>query len=182
MRSHVLLAGMLVGVAMQSSTARAVTPMLPTPEFCGAIRRVVDASRDAFEPVAGRVRHARLGVRDVTVTLPGTLDCFIYGPPLRWYSCGLYLGDRGERADHAFNDAVTELRQCLGSAWTTRRRVDGLGAEVRLSDGPGAPLIRVVLHEEEVVAYAVDVLIEAPRPLRANARGPTSRARSRRPK
>ena len=121
----------------------------------------------------GTVRHERLAVHEVTVSLPGALDCFVYGPPLRSYSCGLYVGDREEPADRAFNDASAELRQCLGRSWKARERADGLGAETRLSGGRGAPLARVVLHEHEAAGYAVDVFVEAPRSVRARAARPT---------
>jgi hypothetical protein len=152
-------------VARTCPAAGAGPVLMPTPEFCAAVSRIVDASRQGFDPITGAPRAPRLGMWNATVVLPGALDCLVYGPPLRWYSCGVYVGDDGDAADRAYNDAVNELRQCLGRGWSVRRQVDGLGAEARVSDGGNTPLFRVVMREERAAGYGVDVLVETPRPV-----------------
>ena len=160
-------AAIAIAVAGTRPAAGAGPVMMPTPEFCDAVSRIVAASRQGFAPITGARRAPRLGMWDATVTLPGALDCLVYGPPLRWYSCGLYLGDDGDAADRAYNDAVNELRQCLGRGWSVQRRVDGLGAEARVDDGRDTPLFRVVMRDERAAGYGVDVLVEPTRPLPA---------------
>ena len=170
-----LVAGLAVllvlGGAMTAAAADA--RLLTTPEFCDALARVLEAAPRGFADLEGPPINRRLEMWHATVALPGTKDCVLYGPPLHWYSCRVYVGVRDRDAALAQRNLVDEVGACLGKRWSKRARVSGLRDETVFRWGPRSATIRVLGRQSRAAAYAVDVMIEAPpqkRPRPARAR------------
>ena len=95
--------------------------------------------------------------------LPGASDCVVFGGTPPAYACTLYAGDAEERADGAYDRAVTGVKDCLPAGWKTTENVDGVHARITTAAGATGPSIRVVSRDVSGDAYLVELWVDGTR-------------------
>ena len=149
-------------LASESSTMRAADAGV-SPQFCPALRALVDAAGRDFSSLRGRARPGREHVWDGTKLLPGASECSVYGGQPAAYTCMLYAGDDEDNADSTYDRAVIGVKDCLPAGWTATERVDGTHARTTTAASSGGPQVRVVSRDVSGDAYLVEVWVDAGR-------------------
>lgn len=146
--------------AGESATLRAARAGV-SPRFCSALHAVVDAAGTNFVPLRGRSRAGREHVWEATKSLPGAIDCSVYGGRPPAYTCTLYAGDVEENADAAYDRTASALKDCLPAGWQTTEVVAGTHARTTTAAGGGGPQVRVVSRDASADAYLVELWVDA---------------------
>jgi len=146
--------------AADTSTMRAADAGV-SPQFCPALRALVDAAKADFAALRGKARAGSEHVWAGTKRLPGASECSVYGGHPSAYSCMLYAGDVEDNADATYDRAAAALRDCLPAGWTATERVDGTHARTTTAKGSAGPQVRVVSHDVSGDAYLVEVWVDA---------------------
>jgi hypothetical protein len=159
----------LIGAALamrawagDSATLRAADAGV-SPEFCPALRALVDAAGKDFVAVRGRARPGGEHVWDGTKRLPGASECTVYGGQPAAYSCMLYAGDAEDNADATYDRAVSALKDCLPAGWKSSEQVSGTHARTTTARGAEGPQVRVVSRDVSGDAYLVEVWVDGAR-------------------
>ena len=132
-----------------------------SPEFCPALRAVVDAAGSGFTPLRGSARDGGEHVWKGTKRLTSGSDCSVYGGTPAAYVCTLYAGDVEENADGAYDRAVSGIKDCLPADWKTTEKVDGTHARTTAAVGGAGTSIRVVSRDVSGDAYLVELWVDA---------------------
>ena len=148
--------------AGESSTLRAAVAGV-SPEFCPALRAVVDAAASGFTPLRGPARPGGEHMWAGTTRLPGGGECSVFGGNPPAYVCTLYAGDVEDNADGAYDRAVSGTKDCLGAGWTTLEKVDGTHTRTSLTTRGEGAAVRVVARDLSGDAYLVELWVDARR-------------------
>jgi hypothetical protein len=132
-----------------------------SPQFCPALRALVDAAKTDFKALRGRARPGGEHVWDGTKRLPGSIECSVYGGQPSAYVCMLYAGDVEENADGRYDRAVSALKDCLPAGWTMTEKIEGTHTRTTSASGADGPRVRVVSRDESGDAYLVEVWVDA---------------------
>jgi hypothetical protein len=132
------------------------------PEFCPALRALVDAAGSGFVALRGAPEVGADNAWAGTRKLPGASECTTFGGTPPAYVCTLYLGDVEEKADGAYDRAVAGTKDCLAAGWKATEKVDGVHARTTVVTGTG-PSVRVVSRDVSGDAYLVELWVDAPR-------------------
>lgn len=152
-----ILAAQLSGA--ESPPLRAADAGL-SPEFCPALRVIVDAAASAFVPLRGKARAGGENVWEGTRKLPNGSECTVFGGTPSAYVCTLYAGDVEENADGAYDRAVGGLKVCLPTSWKATEKDDGV-TRTTTAAGSGGPSVRVVSRDASGDAYLVELWVDA---------------------
>lgn len=146
--------------ADESSTLRAAVAGL-SPEFCPALRALVDAAGSGFASLRGPARAGAENTWLGTKRLPGAGECLLFGGTPPAYVCTLYAGDVEENADGAYDRAASGLKDCLPAGWKTTEKVDGVHARTTTAAGGAGPSLRLVSRDVSADAYLVELWVDA---------------------
>lgn len=132
-----------------------------SPDFCPALRTLVDAAAGAFVSLRGKVRAGGENVWEGTRQLPGGSECAVFGGTPAAYVCTLYAGDVEDNADGAYDRAVSGVKICLSGDWKTTEKVDGVHARTTTAERSAGPRVRVVSRDASGDAYLVELWVDA---------------------
>ena len=145
--------------AAESETMRAADAGV-SPEFCPALRAVVDAAGNGFTALRGKARAGGEHAWEGTKRFPQSVDCLAFGGSPAAYSCTLYLGDDEENADGAYQRAVSGVKDCLGATWKASEKADGEHARTTVARADSGPSVRVVERDLSGDAYLVELWVD----------------------
>jgi len=135
-----------------------------SPGFGPALRALVDEAPGGFSALRGAARRGGEHIMwEGSRRLPGASDCVVFGGTPPAYACTLYAGDAEERADGAYDRAVTGVKDCLPAGWKTTENVDGVHARITTAAGATGPSIRVVSRDVSGDAYLVELWVDGTR-------------------
>ena len=146
----------------ESPTLRAAEAGV-SPDFCPALRALVDAAPGGFSALRGAARRSGEHMWEGSRRVPGASDCVIFGDTPPAYVCTLYAGDVEENADGAYDRAVSGVKDCLPAGWTTTENADGAHSRTTIAAGVAAPSIRVVSRDASGDTYLVELWVETAR-------------------
>jgi len=146
--------------AAESETLRAADAGV-SPEFCPALRAVLDAAGTGFAGLRGAPRAGGEHVWAGTKRFPGGGDCVIFGGSPAAYVCTVYAGDVEENADGAYDRAASGVKDCVGAAWKATEKSDGTHARTTVVRAGSGPSVRVVSRDVSGDAYLVEVWVDA---------------------
>ena len=146
--------------AGESPTLRAAEAGV-SPEFCPALRALVDAAGSGFASLRGKARASGEHVWGGSKRLPGASECSVFGGTPPTYVCALYTGDVEENADGAYDRAVSGVKDCLGAGWKATEKVDGVHTRTTAATGSAGLSVRVVSRDLSGDAYLVELWVDA---------------------
>jgi len=146
--------------AVESETMRAADAGV-SPEFCPALRAVVDGAGNGFTALRGKARDGGEHAWEGTKRFPQSVDCLVFGGSPAAYSCTLYLGDDEENADGTYERAVSGVKDCLGTTWKASEKADGEHARTTVARADSGPSVRVVSRDVSGDAYLVELWVDA---------------------
>ena len=132
-----------------------------SPEFCPALRAVVDGAGNGFTALRGKPRAGGEHAWEGTKRFPQSGDCLAFGGSPAAYSCTLYLGDDEENADGTYERAVSGVKDCLGASWKASEKADGEHARTTVARADSGPSVRVVSRDVSGDAYLVELWVDA---------------------
>lgn len=124
--------------AAESETMRAADAGV-SPEFCPALRAVVDGAANGFTGLRGKPRAGGEHAWEGTKRSPQSLDGLVFGGSPAAYGCTLYLGDDEENADGMYERAVSGVKDCLGATWKADEKSDGEQARTTVARADSGP-------------------------------------------
>jgi len=160
---------LLIAVALAARASGDESPTLRaaaagvSPDFCPALRALLDAAPGGFTPLRGAARQGGEHLWNASGPLPGASECVILGGVPPACVCTLYAGDVEGNADRAYDRAVSGVKDCVPAGWKTTEEVDGVHTRTTFAAGAAGPSIRVVSRDASGDGYLVELWVNAAR-------------------